>query len=92
MYPPQHFACIGASSVGVNPKINNMLCAFNAAKYEVLWISDSGILGEPIIGVKVPFILFVLLIFCHFVLHSINKSLKFDILISLTILLHTSQL
>ncbi|XP_065906026.1 ceramide glucosyltransferase-like [Dysidea avara] len=38
---------IGASSVGVNPKINNMLRAFNAAKYEVLWISDSGILTLP---------------------------------------------
>ena len=37
---------IGASAIGVNPKINNMMVGYNAAKYEILWISDSGVMGE----------------------------------------------
>ena len=37
---------VGASAVGVNPKINNMLDGYNAAKYEILWISDSSVMGE----------------------------------------------
>lgn len=36
----------GASAIGVNPKINNMLVGFNAAKYDILWISDSSVMGE----------------------------------------------
>jgi len=40
------FVHAGASAIGVNPKINNILVGFNAAKYEILWISDSGIMGE----------------------------------------------
>lgn len=34
---------IGSSSVGVNPKINNMHHAYEAAKHEFVLISDSGI-------------------------------------------------
>ena len=29
--------------MGINPKINNMLAGYKAAKYQFIWISDSNI-------------------------------------------------
>lgn len=35
----------GALSVGVNPKINNMLTGYQAAQYELLWFTDANIIS-----------------------------------------------
>ena len=39
------FLCIiaGAKMIGVNPKINNMITGYEAAKHDLIMISDSGI-------------------------------------------------
>jgi ceramide glucosyltransferase len=37
----------GEASIGVNPKINNMIAAYRAAQYNLIWISDISILTTP---------------------------------------------
>lgn len=37
---------VGEASIGVNPKINNMIAAYRAAQFDLLWISDITILSE----------------------------------------------
>lgn len=37
---------VGETSIGVNPKINNMIAAYRAAQFNLIWISDISILSE----------------------------------------------
>lgn len=38
---------MGASPIGINPKINNMITAYQSVQYELIWLSDSNILTSP---------------------------------------------
>ena len=33
----------GINKIGINPKVNNMMAGYKAAKYDLVMISDSGI-------------------------------------------------
>ncbi|KAF9990261.1 hypothetical protein BGZ75_002895 [Mortierella antarctica] len=38
---------IGDRSVGINPKINNMIQSYESAKYDILWVIDSNVYVDP---------------------------------------------
>ncbi|MGH0176955.1 UNVERIFIED_CONTAM: hypothetical protein FKN15_073957 [Acipenser sinensis] len=41
------FYFTGGKKVGINPKINNLMPGYEVAKYDLVWICDSGIRVKP---------------------------------------------
>lgn len=35
------------ATVGVNPKVNNLMAAYNRAAYDILWVLDSNVMVDP---------------------------------------------
>ncbi|BGP37859.1 Ceramide glucosyltransferase [Rhodotorula kratochvilovae] len=47
-YPHVHSQLlVGEETVGVNPKINNLIRPYRAAKHDLLWVLDSNVLTSP---------------------------------------------
>ena len=46
---------VGSSTVGTNPKINNIFLAYNSSQYKVVWLSDSNILSESLSVLLIKF-------------------------------------
>ncbi|GAA6057776.1 hypothetical protein JCM3770_006841 [Rhodotorula araucariae] len=47
-YPHVHCKLlVGEETVGVNPKINNLIRPYRAAKHDLLWVLDSNVLTSP---------------------------------------------
>ena len=42
-----HLFFVGGESVGINPKINNLMPAYKAARFDVVMISDAGLRMLP---------------------------------------------
>ncbi|KAI0079632.1 glycosyltransferase family 21 protein [Panus rudis PR-1116 ss-1] len=38
---------VGGETVGVNPKVNNLMQAYRQAKHDILWVLDSNVMVDP---------------------------------------------